>query len=112
VIASATMGRSAHAQIHAQLLMSVIDQGLSAFEAVSRPRWLVGGLHAEEGPRLVMERRVPGSVRAIIARWQPSIMDLPDWDEQVGHAQLIVSDRHGQLDAASDPRADGTAASG
>jgi gamma-glutamyltranspeptidase len=112
VIASATMGRSAHAQIHAQLLMGVIDQGLSAFEAVSRPRWLVGGLHADEGPRLVMERRVPVSLRAIIARSQPNIVDLSDWDEQAGHAQLIVSDEQGLFDAASDPRADGLAASG
>jgi gamma-glutamyltranspeptidase len=112
VIASATMGRSAHAQIHAQLLMGVIDQGLSALEAVSRPRWLVGGLHADEGPRLVMERRVPISVRAIVARSQPNIVELSDWDEQVGHAQLIVSDQQGQFDAASDPRADGSAVSG
>lgn len=112
VIASATMGRSAHAQIHAQMLMAVIDQGLSALEALSRPRWLVGGLHAEEGPRLVMERRVPVPVRALLARSQPNIVELADWDEQVGHAQLIVSEQQGKFDAASDPRADGLAASG
>jgi len=112
VVASATMGRSAHAQIHAQLLMGVIDQGLGAFEAVSRPRWLAGGLHADEGPRLVLERRVPISVRTLVARSQPNIVELSDWDEQVGHAQLIVSDQPGQFDAASDPRADGSAVSG
>ena len=91
VVGSATMGRSAHAQSHAQLLMGVIDQGLSALEAVSRPRWLVGGLHADEGPRLVMERRVSMPVRALVPRSQPNIVELSDWDEQVGHAQLIVS---------------------
>jgi oxamate amidohydrolase len=112
VIASATMGRSAHAQIHAELLMAVIDQRLSAFEAVSRPRWLVGGLHAEDGLDLVMERRVPAPVRALVARSQPNIVELADWAEQVGHAQLIVSDQPGTFDAASDPRADGLAASG
>jgi gamma-glutamyltranspeptidase len=37
---------------------------------------------------------------------------LADWDEKVGHAQLVVRDDDGQLHAASDPRADGAAACG
>lgn len=112
VIASATMGRSAHAQIHAQLLMGLIDQGLSPLDALCRPRWLVGGLRAEDGPRVVTERRVPAAVRAALQAPGQDIVSLPDWDDQAGHAQLIAGTEPGQLDAASDPRADGLAASG
>ena len=110
VIASATMGRNAHAQIHAELLMAVIDQRLTAFEAVDRPRWLVGGLRAE-ATGVVAESRVPDAVLAGFRAAGVGVDQLGDWDEQVGHAQLIARGPDGHLDAASDPRADGAAAS-
>jgi gamma-glutamyltranspeptidase len=110
-IASATMGRNAHAQIHAELLMAVIDQGLQVFEAVDRPRWLAGGLRAE-ATGVVAESRVPEAVIAGFTASGIEVERLEDWDEQVGHAQLIARGPDGQLQAASDPRADGAAACG
>ena len=110
-IASATMGRNAHAQIHAELLMAVIDQGRQAFEAVDRPRWLAGGLRAEAAG-IVAESRVPKSVIAGFVASGMEVEHLDGWDEQVGHAQLIARGADGQLHAASDPRADGAAACG
>jgi len=110
-IASATMGRNAHAQIHAELLMALIDQGRHAFEAVDRPRWLAGGLRAEAAG-IVAESRVPKSVIAGFVASGMEVEQLDGWDEQVGHAQLIARGADGQLHAASDPRADGAAACG
>ena len=106
-IASATMGRNAHAQIHAELLMAVIDQRRSPFTAVDRPRWLTGGLRADTG--VVAESRVPQAVVDGFERDGIEVDRLGAWDEQVGHAQLIARGESGMLDAASDPRADGAA---
>jgi gamma-glutamyltranspeptidase/glutathione hydrolase len=106
-IVSATMGRSAHAQIHAELLMAVIDQHRDAFTAVDRPRWLAGGLRA--GSDVVAERRVPKPVLESFIAARLAIDPVGDWDEQVGHAQLIARTSDGTLHAGSDPRADGAA---
>jgi gamma-glutamyltranspeptidase len=108
-IASATMGRNAHAQIHAELLMAVIDQRINAFEAVDRPRWLVGGLRADAAG-VVAERRVPDHVIEDFHAAGITADTLSDWDEGVGHAMLIARARNGELHAASDPRSDGAAA--
>jgi len=110
-VASATMGRNAHVQIHAELLMAIIDQRLSPFEAIDRPRWLVGGLRSE-APGVVAERRVPARVIAAFDAAGVKVKSLDDWDEDVGHAMLIARGPDGEFDAASDPRADGEAAAG
>ncbi len=106
-IASATMGRNAHAQIHAQLLMSLLDKVRSAFDTIDRPRWLAGGLRADAG--VVIESRAPASVFAAFAAAGIATDPVGARDEQVGHAQLIVRTAGPRLEAASDPRADGAA---
>ena len=111
LIASATMGGSAHAQIHTELLTAVIDQHRDPVEAMERPRWLVGGLQRDGGSGVVAESRVPDAVVADMRRSGITVELLKAWDEQVGHAQLIVRDGDG-FRAASDPRADGAAACG
>lgn len=108
-IASATMGRNAHAQIHAELLTAVVDQKRDAFQAVDRPRWLVGGLRAEASG-VVAESRVPAAVLSGFRSAGIEVDELEEWDEQVGHAQLIVRGADRKLHSASDPRADGAAA--
>jgi gamma-glutamyltranspeptidase/glutathione hydrolase len=114
MIASATMGGSAHAQIHAELLMAIIDQGRDALSAIDLPRWLVGGLRLQQdgASGVVAERRVADSVRASLTRAGIAVDLLGEWDEEVGHAQLIVREPDGRFHAASDPRADGAAACG
>jgi gamma-glutamyltranspeptidase/glutathione hydrolase len=106
-IASATMGRSAHAQIHAELLMAVIDQHRDAFGAVDRPRWLAGGLRADSG--VVVESRIEDSVLDAFNAAGLDIHPVGAWDEQVGHAQMITRTADGTLRVGSDPRADGAA---
>ncbi len=112
VVASATMGGSAHAQIHSQLLMSILDRNLDPHEAVERPRWLVGGIRRDGGSVVVAESRVDPQV---IGRLQESGMvveTLGSWDEGVGQAQVITRSANGLLMAAADPRSDGAAEAG
>jgi gamma-glutamyltranspeptidase len=112
IIASATMGGSAHAQIHTELLTTVIDQRQGAWTAIERPRWLVGGTQRDGGSGVVAESRVSDRVTDGFRRSGIDVAMLADWDEQVGHAQLLVRGIDGQFEAASDPRADGAAAAG
>lgn len=112
IIASATMGGSAHAQIHTELLTTIIDQRQGAWTAIERPRWLVGGVQRDSGSGVVAEGRVSDQVTEAFSRSGIDVAMLAAWDEQVGHAQLIVRGVDGQFEAASDPRADGAAAAG
>jgi gamma-glutamyltranspeptidase len=112
MVASATMGGSAHAQIHAELLLAVLDGGETPADAISNPRWLVGGTQRYGGPGIVAEGRVPAEVveRMVAAAFEVQMLD--DWDEQVGHAQMAARAPDGSLSAAFDPRADGSAGAG
>ena len=110
IVASATMGGSAHAQIHSELLMAVLDRGAECGEAVAQPRWLVGGMQKNGGSGLVVEGRVPGHVVEMMINAGFSIQMLEEWDEQVGHSQMVMRTQDGRLAAAADPRADGAAA--
>jgi gamma-glutamyltranspeptidase len=112
IVASATMGGSAHAQIHAELLLAVLDRGERPADAISRPRWLVGGMQRYGGPGIVAERRVPIEVVEKMVGAAFEVQMLDDWDEQVGHAQMAARAPNGSLSAASDPRADGSAGAG
>jgi gamma-glutamyltranspeptidase len=109
VVASATMGGSAHAQIHAEVLTGIIDGRRDAWESIRNPRWLVGGLQRGGGSVVFAEGRVPGETIARLRSSGLEVQVLAPVDEQVGHAQLIARTDDGELAAASDPRADGAA---
>jgi gamma-glutamyltranspeptidase/glutathione hydrolase len=110
IAASATMGGSAHAQIHAEVLTAIIDQNKAPQEAVDNPRWLVGGLQRYGGIRIIAENRVPADVIGALRQSGLDVDVVGEWDEQVGHAQLVVSNESGSLVGASDIRADGSVA--
>lgn len=116
-LAAGTMGGSAHPQIHASLLLAVLDRGLDPGPAVALPRWVVGGLEGEDdadGGRAAVhaEATVPEQAKAALRSSGFAIRRLGAVDEGVGHAQLIRIDPAGRLVAGSDPRADGAAAAG
>lgn len=110
VLGSATMGGSAHAQIHSQILMAILDRHMSPSEAVDSPRWLVGGVKQGAGATVVAEARVPETVIARLKASGLVVRSLGDWDELVGHAQVVSYGSNNSLSAGSDRRADGAAA--
>jgi len=112
IVASATMGGSAHAQIHAEVLLAVLDRGVEIADAISLPRWLVGGMQRHGGSGIVAESRVPPGVVGKMTAADFGVQTLDAWDEQVGHAQMAMRTDDGWLSAASDPRADGSAGAG
>lgn len=109
VVASATMGGPAHAQIYTEILSGVLDLGLDCGAAVSRPRWLTGGIHRGGGSKVVAESRVPEAVLRSLAKTGYPVEILQPFDQEVGHGQIAVRTGDGEMAAAADPRADGSA---
>jgi gamma-glutamyltranspeptidase/glutathione hydrolase len=110
VLCSATMGGSAHAQIHSQILMGILDRGQAPSEAVDSPRWLVGGVKRGAGATVLAESRVAGPLITDLETSDLIVRSIGAWDERVGHAQVVSVGSDGLLSAASDRRSDGAAA--
>jgi gamma-glutamyltranspeptidase len=91
-----TMGGKVHAQIHAQVLLHLLD-GASPQEAVDAPRWIVGGMELGESDDTI---RVEAGARAVL----PDAVTVARGDELFGHAQAIWLDPEPR--AGSDFRAD------
>ena len=107
---SGTMGGAAQPQIQAEILGRLLDLRLPPGQALHDPRWVVGGLEMGTPPDTVnIESRLAQLVPAFTAHDMPVRM-LGPFDEEVGHAQLIVVTDEREFEAASDPRADGCVA--
>jgi len=101
-----TMGGKAQPQILAQVLLRLFA-GQTPREAVSAPRWIVGGLEVDQVNELAyVESPVEDSARQSIRARLP-VVDLPRHDEATGHAQVVAVLNDGTLVAESDPRSDG-----
>ncbi len=102
------MGGKAQPQIHLQLLLRTL-RSESAADALAAPRWVVGGLEEGEPTDVLhVERRAGEALLRDLARTGMPVVLLEDFDEEVGHGQLINKGAGGQMDAATDPRADGS----
>ncbi|MFE6965052.1 gamma-glutamyltransferase family protein [Agromyces sp. NPDC057679] len=107
--AQATMGGQAQPQIHAQLLLRTLA-GASAIEATSAPRWVVG---VQDGGDTATTVTVESDVatparRALDAASEFAVKLVRPRDEALGHSNVIRVTANG-IDAASDPRSDGSA---
>jgi gamma-glutamyltranspeptidase/glutathione hydrolase len=99
-----TMGGSAQAQIHVQLLTRIVDQDMAIDEALDAPRFdAVAGTDATGRPVIAMEGRFPTEVVDELRRRGHAILMLPPYSSTMGHAHIIqISDRI--YAGASDPR--------
>jgi gamma-glutamyltranspeptidase/glutathione hydrolase len=104
-----TMGGKAQPQIHAQLLLRLLD-GAGPAEATAAPRWVVGGLETGQPEDTVsFETDVRPQAAAALAALGVPLVELPSGSEWVGHAQVVAVDLNGTPTAGSDPRSDGAA---
>lgn len=103
-----TMGGRAQPQVHTHLLAGIV-RGKSPTEVVGAPRWVVGGLDAGSvDDEIFVEGTVPAATRRALEGSGMALRDLPDLDEAVGHAQVIIGEG-ATVEAAADPRSDGSA---
>jgi gamma-glutamyltranspeptidase/glutathione hydrolase len=103
-----TMGGLAQPQVLTQVLLGLC-RGLDCEEALSAPRWLVGGIAGEAGPSgLLAEAGVPAKAREALGAQGWQISELPSLSEYAGEAHVIAAEPDG-YSAASDPRSKGRA---
>jgi gamma-glutamyltranspeptidase len=103
-----TMGGRVHAQIHVQVLASLLA-GHSAQAAVDAPRWIVGAV--ERGQRedaVHVEAGCDAAALDALAHTTSPQIAAERGNDRFGHAQAIW--REPELSAGSDFRADGAAA--
>lgn len=107
VAAHGTMGGKAQSQIHAQLLLRVLD-GATPQEAVTAPRFIVGGLDkGTSNDYIVVEPTLPPVVREQLERGSLRLVEGTHLDSDAGHAMIARLDPDGILSAGADPRSDG-----
>lgn len=103
-----TMGGRAQPQIHAQMLLRRLA-GLNAQDTVSAPRFVVGGLDAgSESDVIFAEADLTPETSGALDRTGFEVRREGVFDEIVGHTTIATNGVTG-LNAASDPRADGSA---
>jgi gamma-glutamyltranspeptidase len=103
-----TMGGLAQPQIIAQVLLRLFA-GASAPDAVSAPRWVVGGMDLGQPTNVayVESRLDPAAHNSIQDRMSTTLLGA--FDDTTGHTQVVAIDEAGALTAGSDPRSDGRA---
>lgn len=99
-----SMGGDAQAQIHAQLLTRIVDDGADLQAAIDAPRWRVEPWDW----RLRVEASCNAEVREDLGARGHEIVEVPDLDSGMGHAHAIRVGPHGYF-VATDPRAEGAA---
>lgn len=105
-----TMGGEGQPQTHVAMVTRLIDFNYDVQQAIEAPRWLMGRTWGVKTQDLSLEGRISDNVaRELKMRGQPVKM-LPNWDDNMGHAQAICIDREqGFLEGGADPRGDGFA---
>jgi gamma-glutamyltranspeptidase / glutathione hydrolase len=111
VVALGSRGGDGQPQTQLQLLTALLDYDLDGQAVVEAPRWLYGGIEPRD-PRDVLhvEARVPATALDGLRQRGYTVDVIPDWNYQVGIAQIACLDTSGVLSAAADPRGDGAAA--
>lgn len=99
-----TMGGPSQPQIHAQLIQRLID-GEDPQSVVSETRWIVGNFGGGPGDVILVEERCPTGLREELAASGLPILVGSEWDDRVGHSQVIIR-RSSFVSVGTDPRAD------
>jgi gamma-glutamyltranspeptidase/glutathione hydrolase len=106
------MGGFMQPQGHVQVLLAMLDDGLTPQAALDRPRVCIEPVDGA-GSRVQLEEGIPrASVDDLRARGHAIAPDVGGFERAVfGRGQVIVARGDGPLVAGSDPRADGYARS-
>jgi len=100
------MGGRGQPQILMQLLMR-LAAGQSAAEALAAPRWVVGNYGQADDVVVLAEGAVPDQGRGALAAAGMPLVIGAQHDDRAGHAQFVRRVSAGQIESATDPRADG-----
>lgn len=104
------MGGEGQPQTQAALITRYLWQGQDLQAAVTAPRWLLGRTWGSAERSLRVERNLDPEILALLAERGHAPIDVEPLAELMGHAGAIARRPDGVLEAAFDPRSDGSAA--
>ncbi len=106
-VAFGIMGGWNQAQAHAQFVSNIVDHGMNVQAALEAPRVTKLAL---QGSEVIVEDRIPSSVRDDLERRGHSVQVHGAYSSMVGGGQSVMHDRStGVNSGGSDPRKDGAA---
>ena len=77
--------------------------------SITAPRWLLGRTWGSEATNLRIENRYQQSVFNTLIERGHDVEVVGDYEEIMGHAGALVFNPDGLIEAAADPRSDGSA---
>jgi len=105
-----TQGADGQPQTLAAVLSRLIDYQLPPWEALARPRFLLGRTFSDGRDTLKLEADVPAAVQATLAARGHAIQSVPAQSPLLGHPGALARDAAtGLWCGAHDPRSDGVA---
>ncbi len=111
VMVYGTMGGEGQPQTQAQIFARHVWLGRPIEEALAAPRFRLGRSWGENDTSLKYEPRFAGEEIDRLARMGHEVAPWPNtFDDEAGHAGMIVRHADGRIEGGHDPRADGGAA--
>lgn len=103
------MGGEGQPQSQVAMITRLLDFGYDVQQAIEAPRWLMGRTWGVESQDLWLEGRFLDPLVHELKRRGQLVEMLPDWDDNVGHAQAIRIHADSSFEGGADPRGDGAA---
>ncbi|MBX2882419.1 MAG: gamma-glutamyltransferase family protein [Granulosicoccus sp.] len=110
VMAYGTMGGEGQPQTQAMVFARHVLHNESLQHAITSPRWLLGRTWGSTATNLRIENRFVESVYAELSARGHDVERVGAFDEIMGHAGALVLNLDGRIEAAADPRSDGSVA--
>lgn len=107
-LAYGTMGGEGQPQTQAAIFTGIAWRNKSVQQAIADPRWLLGRTWGETSSNLKVENSLANHVSETLNERGHDWKSVDDNNEMMGHAGAIL-DTSEKLEAASDPRSDGSA---
>jgi len=104
-----TMGGEGQPQTQAMVFTRHVLHGQSLQASITAPRWLLGRTWGSESTNLRMENRFDASVYDKLIDMGHDVDIVGSFEEIMGHAGALVHHPDGLIEAAADPRSDGSA---
>ena len=111
IVAYGCMGGDGQPQTQSALFTRYVDFREPLFDAIDRPRWVLGRTWGATRTTLRLEPRFDGALIEALAAAGHDVDVLPEpYSDVMGHAGAVVLHPDGSCEGAHDPRADGGAA--
>ncbi|MFK8083816.1 MAG: gamma-glutamyltransferase family protein [Granulosicoccus sp.] len=109
VMSYGTMGGEGQPQTQAMVFTRHVIQKQSLQTSISAPRWLLGRTWGSESTNLRIENRFDPEVYEELKAMGHDVEIVGSHEEIMGHAGALVHHPDGLIEAAADPRSDGSA---